>query len=198
MTSALLLSGGQDSTAIAYWLRPAIAITIDYGQVPAAAEIGASARICQILGIKHVIIRANCAALGSGDLHDSPALPIAPSSEWWPYRNQLVVTLAAAPALACGAAELLVGAVSTDAGHTDGTQVFFDAMDKLLRLQEGGLGVSAPAIKMTSTELIKKSEIPLDILCWSHSCHRSNVACGQCRGCQKHKNVMFELGEDPF
>jgi 7-cyano-7-deazaguanine synthase len=198
MTSALLLSGGQDSTAIAYWLRPSLAITVDYGQVPAEAEIRTARQICKLLNIKHVVVAANCSQIGSGDLNDSPALAVAPSSEWWPYRNQLVLTLAAAPALTHGASELLVGAVSTDSSHTDGTQPFFDAMDTLLRIQEGGLRVRAPAIKMTSSELIVHSRIPMDILYWSHSCHRSNFACGQCRGCLKHKNVIHELGHIPF
>jgi len=37
---AILLSGGLDSIALAYWLRPQIAVTIDYGQRPARAVIG--------------------------------------------------------------------------------------------------------------------------------------------------------------
>ena len=34
---ALLLSGGMDSIALAFWKRPEIAITIDYGQRAAEA-----------------------------------------------------------------------------------------------------------------------------------------------------------------
>lgn len=198
MRSALLLSGGQDSTAIAYLLRPHLAITVDYGQRPAEAEIRASAQICKELGIKHVVVSINCTPIGSGDLNGKPALNIAPSSEWWPYRNQLVITLASASALEHGANELLIGTVSNDAGHTDGTQQFIDAMDYLVSMQEGALHVRAPGIRMSSVELIRYSKIPLDILCWSHSCHRSNFACGSCRGCIKHKNVMYELGEIPY
>jgi 7-cyano-7-deazaguanine synthase len=198
MNSAILLSGGQDSVAIAYWLRPALAITVDYGQIPAEAEIQAATQVCQTLGIKHIVITADCSQVGSGDLHASPALEVAPSSEWWPYRNQLIVTLAAGPALAHGANEILVGAVSTDSSHVDGTPKFFEALSSLLCMQEGELKVHAPAIKMTSRELIEYSKIPMDILCWAHSCHRSNFACGQCRGCLKHKNVMYELGHSPY
>jgi 7-cyano-7-deazaguanine synthase len=189
---------GQDSTAIAYWLRPSLGITIDYGQQPAEAEIRASAQICKELGIQHVVVTVNCSQIGSGDLNGQPALAVAPSSEWWPYRNQLIITLAAAPALANGAHELLIGTVATDASHTDGTQEFVEAMDKLISLQEGALRVRAPAIGMSSAELIRQSGIPLELLCWSHSCHRSNFACGCCRGCNKHKNVMHELGESPY
>ncbi|UTV59571.1 7-cyano-7-deazaguanine synthase [Burkholderia arboris] len=198
MKSALLLSGGQDSVALAYWLRPAVAISIDYGQLPAEAELRAASQICETLCIQHLRISVDCSSIGSGDLSGAPPNPLAPSSEWWPYRNQLLITLAASSALAHGAAELLLGAVSTDASHTDGGQAFFDAMDRLLSIQEGGIRVRAPAIHLTSAQLIRQSGIPLDLLFWAHSCHRSNFACGQCRGCTKHRNVMYELGHEPF
>ena len=60
MKTGLLLSGGMDSLCIAWWKRPDVAITIDYGQLPAAAEIAASTAICQQLGIEHHILRIDC------------------------------------------------------------------------------------------------------------------------------------------
>ena len=42
MKTALLLSGGMDSIAIAWWKRPDIALTLDYGQQAANAEIKAA------------------------------------------------------------------------------------------------------------------------------------------------------------
>jgi 7-cyano-7-deazaguanine synthase len=198
MTRALLMSGGQDSIAIAYWLRPSLAITVDYGQIPADTEIRAAATVCSVLGITHEVIAANCSAIGSGDLSGKSALAIAPVPEWWPYRNQLILTLAAGVALRHGATELLIGTVSTDRSHADGTEAFIEQVSRLFSIQEGELKVSAPAIGMTSSELIKRAEVPMDVLAWAHSCHRSNLACGQCRGCTKHKNVMYELGHEPY
>jgi 7-cyano-7-deazaguanine synthase len=49
MAKAILLSGGIDSIALAYWQRPDIAITIDYGQAPAQAEINASTAVASAL-----------------------------------------------------------------------------------------------------------------------------------------------------
>jgi 7-cyano-7-deazaguanine synthase len=69
MKTALLLSGGMDSVAIAWWKRPDIAITLDYGQKAAEAEIGAAKTICQSLDIEqHHIVRVDCSTLGSGDM----------------------------------------------------------------------------------------------------------------------------------
>ena len=100
MSTALLLSGGMDSIAIAYWHRPDIAMTIDYGHRPARGEIRASQAVAEVLGIEHHIITADLSALGSGDMASSAALNMAPVSEWWPFRNQMLVTLAAMKCIA--------------------------------------------------------------------------------------------------
>ena len=107
--TALLLSGGMDSLSIAWWLHPEMAITIDYGQLPAQAELNAAAAICRRLGIEHHCIRVDCRGLGSGDMAGTQADPNAPASDWWPYRNQLLVTLAAMRAIGLGAGRLLLG-----------------------------------------------------------------------------------------
>jgi 7-cyano-7-deazaguanine synthase len=56
MKTGLLLSGGMDSIAIAYWKRPDVAFTIDYGQLSARGEIYASESVCQSLEIPHQVI----------------------------------------------------------------------------------------------------------------------------------------------
>ncbi len=61
-------------------------------------------------------------------------------------------------------------------------------------MQEGGLKVEAPAIDLTSIELIKTAGISPSELAWAHSCHTSEYACGRCRGCNKHREVMVALG----
>ena len=96
---ALLLSGGMDSIALAWELRPNLCITVDYGQRAAQGEIRASAAVCEALNLKHRILNIDCSSLGSGDMSGSPALSLAPASEWWPFRNQLLITLASAAAI---------------------------------------------------------------------------------------------------
>jgi 7-cyano-7-deazaguanine synthase len=193
VTDALLLSGGMDSIALAWWLRPAWAITIDYGQRPAAAEISAAGAVAGALGITHLIITVDCRELGSGDMAGSPPSAHAPASEWWPYRNQLIITLAAMKAIALGSSRLLVGTVASDEFHQDGTVEFFTRISALTAYQEGGLVVEAPAIKLSTIELIRQSAVPDSILAWAHSCHRADVACGECRGCNKYFQTRQEL-----
>lgn len=196
MSKAILLSGGIDSIALTYWKKPELAITIDYGQSPALAEIQASKAVCEILGIKHIIIEVDCSKLGSGDLIRQKPIDIAPSVEWWPYRNQLLVTLACMKAIPFGIKELMVGSVHSDGFHKDGTAEFYKLLNDLMNYQEGNMIISAPAINMSSTQLVIKSGISSSLLFYAHSCHTNNLPCGHCRGCYKYMNVIQNLNDE--
>ena len=190
---ALLLSGGMDSIALAFWKRPEIAITIDYGQRAAEAEVTAARQVARELGIQHEVIAIDCTAIGSGDMAGSNALEIAPVPEWWPFRNQLLVTFAAARGLVLGVTEIMTGSVAYDGCHADGRPGFYQAMDAVTSFQEGGIRVTAPALDMTTPELVRQSGVPREILAWAHSCHTGNLACGNCRGCVKHYQVTKDV-----
>lgn len=195
---AVLLSGGLDSIALTYWMRPDVAITVDYGQAAASAEIAAAGQVCSELGITMEVVRADCAKLGSGDMAESAPLVVAPVPEWWPFRNQLLVTLAGMRALAIGIDRLLLGSVASDGTHADGRIEFYTALDALMRLQEGTIRVEAPALGMTTAELVRLAAVPRPLLAWAHSCHTGSLACGTCRGCVKHYEVMDELYGDAY
>ena len=205
MKTALLLSGGVDSITLAWWKRPDVAITIDYGQLAAHAEKTISAHICQELGIAHEIITVDCSSVGSGDLargttpgdeqldhHDHEE---DEGTDLWPYRNQLLITLAGMRAATMGVSVLMIGTVRSDGErHRDGTPEFVRQMNALMSYQEGGLRVEAPGIAYTAAELVLSSGIPRGLLAWAHSCHVADVACGECRGCSKQEAVYGELG----
>ena len=197
MKTGILLSGGLDSIALCYWKRPEVAFTIDYGQLAAAGEIEAAKVVSRKLKIRHEIIRADCSSVGVGQLCSKVGrtrLAVKPPTpEWWPFRNQLLITLAATKAVTIGIRKLLIGSVATDRVHLDGTPQFVECMRDLLGLQEGRLSLLAPAINISSVELIRRSGIPLAILGWAHSCHTGNYACGVCRGCIKNQQVWEEI-----
>jgi len=197
MTTALLLSGGMDSVSIAWWLRPDVAFTIDYGQTPAEAEIVAAEQVARLLGIEHEVIRIDCSSLGSGDLAGTAPAAAAPVSEWWPFRNQFLLTVAGMAAVRCGVSRLLIGALATDGAHADGRPEFIELASKLMAMQEGRIVVEAPAIELDAVELVRRSGIDQGTLAWAHSCHVGNFACGRCRGCTKHFNTWQSLGWPP-
>ena len=190
---------------LCYWQRPELAVTIDYGQAPAEAEIEASCEVCRVLGIRHEVIKADCSEIGLGNMvvgevagRVSGLLTVAPSPEWWPFRNQLLITIGAARCVANGYNQVIVGTVKSDKCHRDGTRKFVRLMNALLACQEGGVTLLAPAIGMNSAELVLQSGVPRLTLCWAHSCHTSNLPCCNCRGCAKHIEVMRILSESEF
>lgn len=194
MSDLLLLSGGIDSAVIAAWFRPSICLTIHYGQRAAQAEITAASQICKELGLMHLVREVHVGHLGSGDMAIGSPSPHSENSEFWPFRNQFLITVGAMVAMQQGCDRILIGTVSTDKRHKDGTEEFLSTMNALLTLQEGGLHVLAPGSLLTSTELVEKSSISPAVLGWCHSCHIGIYACGQCRGCSKHSEIMETLG----
>jgi 7-cyano-7-deazaguanine synthase len=191
----VLLSGGLDSAALTAWQRPAAALFVDYGQRPAEGELAAARAVSQALKVPLNVVRIESSALGSGLLAGTSPVPAAPTPEWWPFRNQLLVTVAGAWGIDKGVDRILVGCVVTDSErHVDGSAEFYQALDRLISMQEAGIRVSTPAIGMSSAELVTTSGIPDAILAWTHSCHVSPLACGTCPGCEKRASVLKDLG----
>jgi 7-cyano-7-deazaguanine synthase len=194
LNQLLLLSGGMDSIALAWALRPHLSLTIDYGQRPAKGEIQAASAVCAELGLSHRVLSVDCKSLGAGDMAGTPALTMAPASDWWPFRNQLLITMAAALALKEGLSSVVIGVIASDSSHADGRPAFLESMKALLHSQEGALTLEYPAIKETTVELCRRIAIPHSVLAWAHSCHVTSFGCGWCRGCNKHRDSMRELG----
>lgn len=190
----LLLSGGMDSVALAWAMRPELSLTIDYGQLAAAGEIRAAKAVCAELGLRHRELRFDCSGIGSGDMAGTPPSEIAPVSEWWPFRNQLLITMGAALAVKEGLGAVVIGTVSNDASHADGRPDFCHVLKELLKLQEGQITLETPSLGETTVEFCRRVAVPHSVLGWAHSCHVSSFACGMCRGCCKHRECMRELG----
>jgi 7-cyano-7-deazaguanine synthase len=185
----------MDSIALAWWKRPDLAFTVDYGQLAAPAEISAASAVSEHLKIPHHVLRIDGREFGSGDMAGTSPDAHAPASDWWPYRNQLLLTLVGMKAISMGAQRLWVGTVASDGSHLDGTPEFVRSISQLMQCQEGGMVVEAPAIGMQTSELVRISGVPREVLSWAHSCHKAQVACGNCRGCNKYFEVWHELDE---
>jgi 7-cyano-7-deazaguanine synthase len=191
-----LLSGGLDSSAIASWRRPEHCVFVDYGQRPARGEARSSAAVARALDLPLKTITVDLHDVGSGLMSRAPdGLAISPKVEWWPYRNQFLITLAAAYALKRGAEAVVIGTVREDGERfADGTQGFIELMIAVLGAQEGHINLIAPAARMTSADLITKSGIEDDVLGWTQSCHLSDLACGGCPGCRHRAEVLAACG----
>jgi len=186
----------MDSAAIAYQLKPDICLTVDYGQRPAEGEVVAAKAISDAIGLKHELLRVDIGAIGGGLLFgEAVDISRAPTPEWLPYRNQLLVTLAGMRFLRAGIEEIIIGTVKGDSVHSDGQPDFIRKISLLMEAQEGAVKVTAPALNISGEELIRNSKIPRSILAYSLSCHRSSLACGNCRGCFKAQSIWAKMEE---
>ncbi len=193
MTELLLLSGGVDSAALAVLHRPNVALTVDYGQRPALGEISAARSICAELSLRHDVIRIPLEALGSGLMVGADPSSLSEHVEFWPFRNQLLLTIGAMHAIRHGLKRVLIGTVATDVRHRDGSADFLRRANDLIREQEGSIEVLAPGLQEDTATLVRRAQVPASVLGWTHSCHTGSLACGQCPGCIKHSNLMEEL-----
>jgi 7-cyano-7-deazaguanine synthase len=191
----LLFTGGMDSTAIAWMSRPDQALFIDYGHRSARGEERAARAIADAMNMPLDIRRADMSRFGHGTMSASGASLLGAKPEFWPYRNQMLITFAAMAYAARPLDEIFIGTVAGDDVHPDGRKEFVAAIDGLVA-QQSQVRVSAPAIEMSTLELIRTAQVPRSILGWTFSCHTGEWACGNCRGCFKHSQVMECLEVD--
>lgn len=191
--SCILLSGGLESTAIAYLERPEYAITIDYGQICAKSEIRASKKICDELELKHHVLKCDISNLGFGELFKKHTSELNQFVDWMPFRNQFILTLGCIECVKLNSNKLLIGTVTDDNIYSDGKAIFFEKFNELLSLQEGSIEIVTPGLQLSSIELLLKSNINIDLLMWTHSCTRSEFSCGECRSCLKRETIITNL-----
>ncbi|KQT70260.1 7-cyano-7-deazaguanine synthase [Methylobacterium sp. Leaf465] len=190
----LLFSGGLDSTALAWWQKPDVGFFVDYGQAAAVGEHAAAVSIASELGLRLETLKVDLSGLGLGPLAGKPPSELGRGPEWWPYRNQMLLTLAGMRFVGEGLTELLIGSVATDV-HADGRPPFLRAMDRVMAVQEGGVRVKAPARCLDGPALLETSGIPERILGATFSCHVMEYACGRCPGCNKHRETLRRFRE---
>jgi 7-cyano-7-deazaguanine synthase len=193
--TALLLSGGMASACVAAWRRPEVCLFVDYGQASASSARAASRAIAHELGTAWVALSLDWTGLQLERLAQDPRSRAmagllfggAAAGAWpggWPYRNQLLVTVAAAWAGPRGYGELMLGAGHTDAeARPDGNHLFFRRVDQLVRMQPGGLRVTLPALGHSLAELVQLSGARAGLLRLTYACEVAGEACGSCAGC---------------
>ena len=177
--SLLLLSGGADSAAAAALLQPAMCLFVDYGQNPARSESRAAKAVADELGIPLRSVTIDLSELGSGMLVSGSSLHVAPTEEWFPYRNLYLATMGASFALQLGLQRVLLGLVAEDGNrNVDGSRAFLESLSSLISMQEGGISVHAPLSNETAATVVKECGLSRATLQRTHSCHEKG-SCSQ-------------------
>ena len=211
MKAVCLLSGGLDSaaaTAIAkregYELY---CLSFNYGQI-ATKEIESAKKIAEALGAKeHRVVNISFLKqlYGSGatallDEH-MPMPEKFEQSIIVPFRNGILLAIAAGYAATIGSEVIFYGAQGDDAQfYPDCRQEFVSAIARAISLgTESKLTVRNPLASKTKAEAIKLAVelgVPLD-LTWS--CYLNHeLHCGRCESCRNRKHAFEEAGvKDP-
>lgn len=178
----ILLSGGIDSAACAYWFiarqHAVTAVFIDYGQMAGAAERRAAEAVADHLKIKLLTLKL------TGFKHANVGELFG--------RNALLLTAA------IFGAEFREGLISLGlhAGTTyfDCSPAFASSFDRLVaEMSDGHVRLVAPFAfwrKAEVFEYFRQSTLPVDI---THSCERSaDLACGICPSCKDRKALGIQ------
>jgi 7-cyano-7-deazaguanine synthase len=206
-----LLSGGPDSAvAVAVAKRKGYDIyclSFDYGQI-ASKEIKSAKLVAKKLGAKeHKIVDLSVLK----DLYGSGVTALTDKkmkmpekfepSVIVPFRNGILISIAAGYAAAIGAEAIYYGAQKDDAPfYPDCRPEFAEAISTAItRGTDLNIVVKNPLAKLTKAgvmKLAKKLKVPLE-LTWS--CYlNGDVHCGHCESCKNRKNAFRAAGvEDP-
>ncbi len=196
--SLLMLSGGLDSAAIAAVEKPECALFVDYGQAAAQSERSAAQAVAEHLSIDLEELTIDLSALGSGILTTTPQVAHAPTPEWFPLRNQFLLTIGAAYAAKHGLHAVILGLVAgDDERHADNTARFIASINALVFDQEHHIRILAPYARTPPHELLIGCGLANEILQQTVSCYAGNSECGECAGCRRRRGVLERAFPSP-
>jgi 7-cyano-7-deazaguanine synthase len=201
----VVLSGGPDSTTVAYWAKSqgysVYAITYKYGQI-AEKEVKHAILIAEKLDVPVKVVDLDSLReifIGVTSLCDKNIKMTSTFSQpiIVPFRNAIFLSLAVAYAIAVGATKIFYGAQSSDDPfYPDCRKGFYKSFEKTARLGTGtNISIEAPFSNLSKSELIKlgaKLGVPFN-LTWS--CYLNGEKhCGKCESCVNRKNAFKTAG----
>ena len=216
--AVVCFSGGQDSTTCLVWAmeryKKVYAVSFDYGQTH-KKELEAQKIITQKLGVYHEILSVdalkqigNSSLFSNGDSNGKhPTLPYLPAS-FVPYRNQILLTLAAAYAFSLDIEHLITGVCQTDySGYPDCRSGYIHELQEMLHTalgepEEYWLRIHTPLMNLTKAETVRLMVDmgQLVLLADTHTCyHNQFPPCGKCPACElrakgfKEANIIDPL-----
>lgn len=213
METAVLLSGGLDSSVALHWAHRnhnvRIALSFDYASNHAARELECAAWQAASLGIEHHVINISAisAHLKSALLSGADDIPNGTYDETLmkqtvvPFRNGIFLSIAAGVAESYGAQQLVIAAHSGDHSiYPDCREEFMAAMTEAIRLGTyAGLGILRPFIHTSKGGIVAMgNELGVDFA-HTYSCYRGGFKhCGTCSTCLERREAFKDAGiSDP-
>ena len=201
--SVLLASGGLDSTALAFWLRakrvPFEVLFVNYGQHCAETELATLKRVLPkamlrrlaVVDVSSVYSGSNSRLIRETDLWRER---IGHDDLYLPYRNILLLSIAAARVQSRGGGEVYAAFINSNhAIEIDCSADFFGRLAALLH-SFGGVRVKMP-FRFKSKAAVARIGIRLKApIGETFSCQvNSDVPCGACPNCVDRLKALEKL-----
>lgn len=202
----VVLSGGQDSSYCLAWalckFYSVQAVSFDYKSLH-SIELSKAKKICQILNVPHVILKADPLTFNKNALTDS-SIAIEKQGRslttFVPYRNPYFLLVAAIYARSLEINNIVLGVSQEDySGYKDCREAFVNSFQKMLNeADDYPLIIWTPLLHMSKKDevLSMKESIYSNIWEYTHTCYRpiNNVSCGECPSCKLRINAFLEAG----
>ena len=217
MKAVCLLSGGMDSTTLAYTAKDMgydiLALHVNYGQRTEKKELECAKKIADRLGaLEFIEINLDYfTKFGASSLTDF-SIPVEKGAlgrveqpnTYVPFRNGNLIAIAASFCEAKGGDAVFIGVQSGDhTGYPDCTPEFISAMQNVINIgtqTEKKIQLLTPFVRMNKTEILQEGlrlHVPYGDT-WS--CYSENEeSCGVCSSCLSRLKAFADLGmEDPI
>jgi len=213
MKVVVLCSGGMDSVTALHWARRehavAAALSFDYGSRHNGREIPFAAEHASRLGIRHEVVAlpfvaklfSSALLKGGAEIPEGHYAADNMRQTVVPFRNAIMLSIAAGFAESAGAEGLVIAAHTGD--HTvypDCREEFMRAMAEAMRTGTyAGIQLLRPFIAMDKGGIATEgARLGVDFArTWS--CYKGGeVHCGQCGTCVERREAFIEAGlKDP-
>jgi 7-cyano-7-deazaguanine synthase len=217
MKAVCLLSGGMDSSTLAYVAKSRgyeiLALHLNYGQRTERKELISAKKIASLLDAEEFVEISldYFAKFGESSLTDEkiPVEKYDPErahmpNTYVPFRNANLLSIATSFAEARGADAIFIGVQSLDySGYPDCRPQFIEAFQRVIDLgtkDTTKITLFTPFITMTKTDILHgglKLGVPYE---HTWSCYRNeDKACGTCGSCHFRREAFAALGKrDPI
>jgi 7-cyano-7-deazaguanine synthase len=217
MKAVCLLSGGMDSSTLAYVAKSRgyeiLALHLNYGQRTERKELISAKKIASLLNAEAFVEIGldYFARFGASSLTDEKIAVEAYAPErlhlpntYVPFRNANLLSIATSYAEARGADAIFIGVQSLDySGYPDCRPQFIEAFQRVIDLgtkDTTKITLFTPFITMTKTDILNeglKLGVPYE---YTWSCYRNEEkACGTCGSCHFRKEAFAAIGKrDPI
>lgn len=208
MRAILLLSGGLDSTVLAYHLaaegKQLHCLSYRYGQRASDLEIGSARRTARKIHGSLTAATFSTNALGGSSLTDHAAdLPESPTTDVAatqpvvvPARNLLLIASAVSIAVATRVPHVYVGFTQSDeAAFPDCSSRFLQSVGSPLSIVAPGVSIIAPFSLWSKAEVVARgAELGVP---WvdCYSCYAGKtIQCGRCGACLDRASAFSAAG----